>query len=50
MREAKIGTHRSLETKIKISKATKGSNNPASKRIRCIETGQIFGCIQDAAE
>ena len=39
-------------TREKISKANKGrfngGKNPASRKIRCIETGQIFDCIRDA--
>lgn len=28
----------------------KGCNNPMARKIRCIETGEIFGCIKDAAD
>lgn len=43
----------SEEHKQKISENhanTKGSNNGNAKKVLCIETGQIFGCIKDANE
>lgn len=37
-----------LRAKQKESKRYIGSKNPNSKRIKCIETGELFECIQDA--
>ena len=48
------GTHRSDETKKKISESRKGKytrgNNPRAVKIYCIEDDILFNCIQDAAE
>ena len=42
------------ETKKKISETLKGkmtgANNPTSKRIVCIDTGEIFDCCRDACK
>lgn len=50
--EAKMGHTVSKECREKISNTLrgrfKGSNNPTSKPIRCIETGEIFECSRDA--
>ena len=34
--------------KEKISMATKGANNPRARKILCIETNELFGCMKDA--
>lgn len=31
------------------SKNMSGSGNPRARKVRCIETGEIFGCIKEAA-
>lgn len=38
------------ETKKKISEARRGINNPYSKKILCVETGEIFNCLREAGE
>ena len=48
--EALEGKPKSEEHKKKISEAQKGKKNHNSKKVRCIETGQIFDCISDANE
>lgn len=40
--EAKKGINILEETKIKISLATKGENNPRAKSVQCIETGEVL--------
>lgn len=30
-------------------KRSQGGNNPAAVKINCVETGEVFGCIMDAA-
>lgn len=51
---SKMGHEVSKETREKISNSLKGryngSNNPASKSIVCIETGEIFPCARDACK
>lgn len=41
---------RNEETKKKMSEANKGKNNPQAKKIRCINTGEIFDCINEAVK
>jgi group I intron endonuclease len=41
------GLLRSEEYKHKISISLKGKNSPFSKRVKCIETGEIFECTRD---
>lgn len=36
------GKHHNEETKAKLRITSSGSNNPRSKKVRCIETGQVF--------
>lgn len=47
------GKHHTRETKEKISKVHKGmhagSKHPNAKKVICITTGEIFGCINEAA-
>ena len=50
MSKIKIGKHHTEKTKKKMSIARKGKNHPYSKKVICIETGEIFDCIKDAAE
>lgn len=42
------------EVRAKISAMKKGkylgANNPKAKKVQCIETGQIFGCIKEAQQ
>lgn len=40
----------SLSYKQKASHRYDGTKNPNSKKIRCIETGEIFDCIKDAQD
>lgn len=40
----------SEESLKKLSKAKSGSNNPLSKKVMCVETGEIFNCLREAAE
>lgn len=48
------GKHHSEESKRKMSEARKnkyvGDKNPTSKKVLCIETGEIFSCIKEAKE
>lgn len=47
------GKHHSEESKRKISEnhfRYYGAMNPASKKVRCVETGEIFDTIKEAAE
>ena len=50
MSETRKGKKFTEEHKKKISEAQKGKKNHNSKKVRCIETGQIFDCISDANE
>ena len=49
-----LGIKHTDETKNKISFKNKGklaySKNPKAKRVKCITTGEVFGCIKEAAE
>ena len=51
---AKLGTKASEETKQKLSLIRKGkrmgSKNPSARAVICVETGEIFGTIKEAAE
>ena len=49
-RLAHLGKKDSFETKAKKSIATGGSNNPRAKKVRCLETSEIFDCIKYACE
>lgn len=44
------GFRHTEETKKKLSEVTKGSKNPRAKKVRCIETGQVFDYIREANE
>ena len=50
------GKHHTEETKQKISEtlkqngSSKGANNPSAKAVVCIETGEVFQTMKDAAE
>ena len=47
------GKPKTEEHKHKISENhadTKGSNNGNAKKVLCVETGQMFGCIKDAKQ
>lgn len=48
--KANKGRKTSEETKKKLSEVTKGSKNPRAKKVRCIETGQVFDYIREANE
>lgn len=39
-----------LEQREKISKATKGANNPRARKVQCIDTGIIYNTAKEAAE
>lgn len=43
------GKHHTEETKRKMSDAQSGDNNGNAKKIICIETNKIFGCIREAS-
>lgn len=43
------GKHHSEETKDKLRISSSGSNNPRSKKVRCIETGQIYDSAGEAS-
>lgn len=40
----------SEERKKQISNFMNGAGNPRAKKVICIETGEIFGCIKEAAD
>ena len=45
--------HLSAEIRLKYSEQAKkriGDKNPAAKKVKCLETGEIFGCIKEAKE
>lgn len=50
------GKHHTDETKAKISKtlkengSSKGANNPSARAVVCLETGEVFQTMQDAAK
>ena len=48
------GKHQTKDTKEKISNTLKGryegNKNPRARRVRCINTGEIFSCLKEAAE
>ena len=48
------GKHRTKDIKEKISNTLKGryegNKNPRARRVRCINTGEIFSCLKEAAE
>lgn len=48
------GKHQSNEVKRKISEAKKGkyrgSESPNAKKVKCIETNEVFGCLTSACE
>ena len=48
--KANKGRKTSEETKKKLSEVNKGSKNPRAKKVRCIETGQVFDYIREANE
>jgi len=50
MRQAALRREVSEETKQKISKATKGANNPRAKTVLCIETNEIFTTVKEASQ
>ena len=50
IRQKALGRKASNETKEKISKATKGSNNPRAKQVQCIETELIFNTVKEASQ
>lgn len=45
---ARKGLNLSEKTKQKMSAAKTGDKNPLSKRIVCVETGEIFACMSQA--
>lgn len=42
------GKHLSEEAKRKISEVNKGTNNWKAKKVMCVETNTIYGCVRDA--
>ncbi len=47
--EAKKGKKRSEETKKKISKSMKGSKHPRARKVKCIETEEVFNTVKEAS-
>lgn len=45
-----LGHKDSPETRAKKSAATRDENNPRARRVKCLETGEIFNCMNDAAK
>ena len=49
-----FGQHHTEESKRKQSEARKGkfigSNNPSARKVKCIETGEIFDTLRDASK
>ena len=43
------GKQHTEQTRARISEGRKGSNNPRARRVRCIETGTVYGCIREAS-
>lgn len=50
IRQANLGKHHSDMTKNKMSTNRKRSKNSHAKKVICINTNEVFGCIKDAAE
>ena len=50
IRESKIGKHHTEETKRKIRESRIGENNPRSRKVQCINTGEIFNTVKEATE
>lgn len=50
LRKANLGKKQSKETIAKRVSKAKGEYNGNSKTVKCIETGEIFGCIKYACE
>lgn len=48
------GKHKTQETKDKLREAhignADGSKNPRARKIKCVETGEVFACGEDAAK
>jgi len=44
------GKHRSEEFKKMMSKRMSGGNHHSAKKVRCVETGEVFDTIKSAAE
>lgn len=44
------GKHCSDHCKALLSEQLSGGKNPAAKRVRCIETNEVFECMNDAGE
>lgn len=42
------GTHRTEEQKRKQSEAIKGEKHPKARKVRCMETGQVFSTVKEA--
>ena len=47
IKQYNIGRSPSKETRDKISTSLKSSNSPKAKKVRCIETGEVFNCVRD---
>ena len=50
LRQANLGKHHSDITKNKMSTNRKRSKNSHAKKVICLNTNKVFGCIKDAAE
>lgn len=42
------GKHLTDEQKAKIGERNRGANNARSRKVLCVETGAVYGCIRDA--
>jgi hypothetical protein len=50
IRESNLGQKRSEQTKVNLSDAKRGVLNPKKKKpVRCINTGEVFAGVKDAA-
>lgn len=49
IRKKAIGRKYSDERKAQISKQTQGKNNPRAKKVKCLNTNQIFDTAKEAA-
>lgn len=48
--EAKKGKEHTEETRRKMSESKKGSKNHNARKVRCVETGEVFGSMAEAKE
>lgn len=43
-------TDKQKEQFTKLRETQKGDNHPKARKVLCVETGQVFGCVKDAGE